>query len=68
MTKGELMNILSDYSSDTRLDFVLLDEEWEDSCKDISLNVKGIVGSGETNVKYVEIGVEIWQINLCNMQ
>lgn len=58
MTVKDLMNTLSDYSPDTRLDFVLLDEDWEDSCKDISLNVKGIVGSGETNVKYIEIGVK----------
>ena len=57
MTIKDLMKILSDYPSDTRLDFVLLDEDWEDSCKDISLDVKGIVGSGETDVKYVEIGV-----------
>ena len=59
MTIKDLINTLSEYPSDTRLDFVLLDKDWEDSCKDISLNVKGIVGSGETNVKYVEIGVEI---------
>jgi len=57
MTIKDLMKILSDYPSDTRLDFVLLDEDWEDSCKDISLDVKGIVGSGETDVKYIEIGV-----------
>ena len=58
MTIKDLIKILSDYPSDTRLDFVLLDEDWEDSCKDISLDVKGIVGSGETDVKYIEIGVE----------
>ena len=51
MTIKDLIKILSDYPSDTRLDFVLLDEDWEDSCKDISLDVKGIVGSGETDVK-----------------
>jgi hypothetical protein len=58
MTIKDLINTLSEYPSDTRLDFVLLDKDWEDSCKDISLNVKGIVGSGETDVKYVEIGVQ----------
>ena len=57
MTIKDLINTLSEYPSDTRLDFVLLDKDWEDSCKDISLNVKGIVGSGETDVKYIEIGV-----------
>ena len=58
MTIKDLINTLSEYPSDTRLDFVLLDKDWEDSCKDISLNIKGIVGSGETDVKYVEIGVQ----------
>tara|TARA_R100000734_G_C3253756_1_gene54487 strand:- start:180 stop:362 length:183 start_codon:yes stop_codon:yes gene_type:complete len=60
MTIKDLIKTLSEYPLDTRLDFVLLDkEDWEDSCKDITLNIKGIVGTGETDVKYVEIGVEI---------
>jgi len=59
MTIKDLINTLSEYPLDTRLDFVLLDkEDWEDSCKDITLNIKGIVGTGETDVKYVEVGVE----------
>tara|TARA_R100000664_G_C2645220_1_gene68347 strand:- start:223 stop:417 length:195 start_codon:yes stop_codon:yes gene_type:complete len=56
-TIKDLINNLSDYPPDTRLDFVLLDDDWEDSSKDTSLNVKGVVGSGETDVKYIEIGV-----------
>jgi len=58
MTVKDLINTLSNYPLDTRLDFVLLNEDWEDSCKDVTLNIKGIVGSGETDVKYVEVGVE----------
>jgi|TARA_R100000149_G_C5809958_1_gene93615 hypothetical protein len=59
MTIKDLINTLSEYPLDTRLDFVLLDkEDWEDSCKDITLNIRGIVGTGETDVKYVEVGVE----------
>ena len=59
MTIKDLINTLSEYPLDTRLDFVLLDkEDWEDSCKDITLNIKGIVGTGETDVKYVEVGVQ----------
>ena len=59
MTIKDLMNTLSAYPPDTRLDFVLLDnEDWEDSCKDVALNIKGIVGTGETDVKYIEVGVE----------
>jgi len=59
MTIKDLINTLSKYPLNTRLDFVLLDkEDWEDSCKDVTLKIKGIVGSGETDVKYVEVGVE----------
>ena len=58
MTVKDLINTFPNYPLDTRLDFVLLNEDWEDSCKDVTLNIKGIVGSGETDVKYVEVGVE----------
>ena len=59
MTIRQLMRKLSDYPQDTRVDFILLDEDWEDSNKDTYLNVKGIVGSGEVfNRKYVELGLE----------
>jgi hypothetical protein len=35
----------------------LLDEDWEDACKDTSLKFKGVVGSGNTDVNYLEIGL-----------
>ena len=57
MTIKELIKELSDYPQDTRVDFILLDKDWEDSTKDTYLNVKGIVGRGETNTKYIEFGL-----------
>ena len=59
MTKEELIKKLSDYPQDTRIDFILLDKDWEDSTKDTYLNVKGIVGSGADDVnEYIEFGLE----------
>jgi len=57
MTIKELINELSNYPKDTRLDFVLLGKDWEDSFCDTPLNIKGIVGSGETDIKYIELGL-----------
>ena len=57
-TIGDLILELSDYPHDTRIDFVMLGEDQEDCFYDTPLNVKGIVGSGETDVKYVELGLE----------
>ena len=57
MTIKELINELSNYPKDTRVDFVLLGKNWEDSFYDTPLNIKGVVGSGETDVKYVELGL-----------
>tara|TARA_B100000575_G_C23135976_1_gene659912 strand:- start:495 stop:683 length:189 start_codon:yes stop_codon:yes gene_type:complete len=57
MTVKDLITELSGYSDDTRLDFILLGEDWENSADDTALDIKGIVGSGETDVKYIEIGV-----------
>ena len=57
MTKEELIKKLSDYPQDTRIDFILLDKDWEDSTKDTYLNIKGIVGSGADN-EYIELGLE----------
>ena len=53
----ELIKQLSTYPQDTRIDFILLDKDWEDSTKDTYLNVKGIVGSGADN-EYIELGLE----------
>jgi hypothetical protein len=58
MTIKELIKELSGYPPDTRLDFTLLGEDWEDSCQDTCLKFKGIVGSGETEVNYLEIGFQ----------
>ena len=57
MTIEELMKELSDYPKDTRVDFVLLGKDWEDSFYDTPLDIKGVVGSGETDVKYIELGL-----------
>ena len=57
MTIEELIKELSDYPKDTRVDFVLLGEDWEDSFYDTPLDIKGVVGSGETDVKYIELGL-----------
>jgi|TARA_X000001382_G_C3013116_1_gene129179 hypothetical protein len=60
-TIGDLILELSDYPHDTRIDFVMLGEDWEDCCYDTPLNAKGIVGSGDTfdtDVKYIELGLE----------
>jgi hypothetical protein len=57
-TIGDLVKELSDFPHDTRIDFVMLGEDQEDSYYDTPLNVKGVVGSGETDVKYVELGLE----------
>ena len=58
MTIKELIKKLSDYPQDTRIDFILLDKDWEDSTKDTYLSVKGIVGSSADNVnKYIEFGL-----------
>ena len=57
-TIGDLILELSDYPLDTSIDFFILVEEQEDCFYDTPLNAKGIVGSGETDVKYVELGLE----------
>ena len=57
-TIGDLVKELSDFPHDTRIDFVMLGEDQEDSYYDTPLNAKGVVGSGETDVKYVELGLE----------
>ena len=43
MTVRELVKYLSKYPSDTRLDFVLLDEDWEDACKDSCLKFSSVI-------------------------
>ena len=63
MTKEELIKKLSDYPQDTRIDFILLDKDWEDSTKDTYLNIKGIVGSGVDN-EYIELGLEYENENI----
>ena len=57
LTIKRLISELQDYPKDTRVDFILLDKDWEDSNKDTYLNVKGIVGSG-ADKEYIELGLE----------
>ena len=57
----KLIKLLSEYPPHTRLDFVLLGEDWEDACQDTELKIKGIVGSGTMDcddTMYLEIGLE----------
>ena len=59
-TIGDLVKELSDYSHDTRIDFILVDKDWEDSTKDTYLGVKGVVGHGADDLfEYVELGLKI---------
>ena len=59
LTIRRLMSELRDYPNDTRIDFILLNKDLEDSTKDTYLNVKGVVGSGEAEDgrDYVELGL-----------
>ena len=52
----DLINELKSYDPNTRIDFICLDKDWEDSTKDTYVTFKGIVGSGEDQKKYIEIG------------
>ena len=63
LTIRRLISELRDYPSDTRIDLILLNKDWEDSTKDTYLNVKGIVGSGEAEDgrDYVELGVMLFK-------
>ena len=65
LTIRRLINELKDYPSDTRIDFILLNKDWEDSTKDAYLNVKGVVGSGEAEDgrDYVELGLMLLKEN-----
>ena len=63
LTIRRLMSELRDYPNDTRIDFILLNKDWEDSTKDTYLNVKGVVGSGEAEDgrDYVELGLMLFK-------
>ena len=65
LTIRRLINELKDYPSDTRIDFILLNKDWEDSTKGTYLNVKGVVGSGEAEDgrDYVELGLMLFKEN-----
>ena len=52
----DLINELKSYDPNTRIDFICLNNDWEDSTKDTYVTFKGIVGSGEDQKKYIEIG------------
>ena len=61
MTIAELFKKLSRYPSNTRLDFMLVDNPLSDSQDDIPIKPVGVIGSGDTvencDVKYIEIGL-----------
>lgn len=63
MTIKELIDELKDYPSDTRLDFVIVDRNWEDVNYDPEINYFGIVGSGETrddaDIQYLEVAFQV---------
>jgi len=68
LTIRRLMSELRDYPNDTRIDFILLNKDWEDSTKDTYLNVKGVVGSGEAEDgrDYVELGLMLFKEEVKN--
>ena len=68
LTIRRLMSELRDYPNDTRIDFILLNKDWEDSTKDTYLNVKGVVGSGEAEDgrDYVELGLTLFKEEVKN--
>ena len=47
MTVKQLIEELKVYPSDTRLDFRMVDKDWEDCVEDPLIHYFGIVGSGE---------------------
>ena len=47
----DLINELKSYDPNTRIDFICLNKDWEDSTKDTYVTFKGIVGSGEDQKK-----------------
>ena len=63
MTIKELMKELKDYPSDTRLDFIMVDRNWEDVPYDPEINYFGIVGSGEQTDDcekgYIEVAFKV---------
>ena len=63
MTIKQLMKKLKNYQSDTRLDFLIVDKNWEDANYDPRIKYFGIVGSGEQvddcEKGYVELAFKV---------
>ena len=62
MTIKELMEELKDYPSDTRLDFIMVDRNWEDVPYDPEINYFGIVGSSadmDDEDRYIEVAFKV---------
>tara|TARA_A100000172_G_C3043202_1_gene111308 strand:+ start:2874 stop:3140 length:267 start_codon:yes stop_codon:yes gene_type:complete len=63
MTIKELMKEFKNYPSDTRLDFIMVDRNWEDVPYDPEINYFGIVGSGEQTDDcekgYIEVAFKV---------
>ena len=57
------MEELKNYPSDTRLDFVIVDRDWEDVPYDPYIEYFGIVGSGETmdnaDIQYLDVAFKV---------
>tara|TARA_R100001086_G_scaffold214973_1_gene131078 strand:+ start:552 stop:815 length:264 start_codon:yes stop_codon:yes gene_type:complete len=63
MTIKELMKELKNYPSDTRLEFIMVDRNWEDVPYNPEINYFGIVGSGEQadncEKGYIEVAFKV---------
>lgn len=62
MTIKELMEELKGYPSDTRLDFVMVDKNWEDAPYDPYIKYFGIVGSSadmDDEDRYLEVAFQV---------
>ena len=63
ITVKDLIKKLSQYPPHTRLDFIIVEKDWEDSVEDISLNYFGIVGSGadyDCEDMYIELAFKVF--------
>lgn len=62
-TVKDLIKKLSKYPPHTRLDFMVVEKDWEDSAQDIYLDFFGIVGSGadyDCEDMYIELAFKVF--------
>ena len=63
ITVKDFIKKLSQYPPHTRLDFMVVEKDWEDSDQDIYLNFFGIVGSGadyDCEDMYIELAFKVF--------